>query len=127
MLLFSALVLVGCAKVDSMKHAQYLYQKGWEVASFEDYVAIELILSEEMLMSYEANGITFFRDVEGENVTQYVYYLKEKDHEGNPLEAVIYEKEGHIIGGVGLLSGWSPSVFNLDDKKRLLIENQIQE
>ena len=62
----------------------------------------------------------------GEEVIRHTYVLKEKDDNGERLQAVIFEVDKEIIGGYGVLRTWVPGVFNLDDKERLIKEQMIK-
>ena len=109
-----------------MQHMQYLSDKGWDIRQALENETRTLELAEEMLSNYDASGITFLRDYNGETVTEYVYELTDKDAEGEYLKAVIFEVDGEIVGGYGLLPSWTPGVFHLDTKDRLLEEQKIE-
>lgn len=128
------LILVGILFVSACgqeslneQHDVYLSNKGWEIKKsivVETYI---LDIPDEMLSNYEASGITFLSEYSGEEVTQHSYELKEEDMEGKHLKAVVFEVEGEIIGGYGILPSWEPGVFNLDDKERLINEQMIKQ
>lgn len=72
-------------------------------------------------------GITFIRTYQGQDATQFVYNLKEKDTDGDSLKAVLYEVDGEVIGGYGVMSNWTPGLFDLADQERLTSENMIKQ
>lgn len=81
----------------------------------------------EMIRNYEASGITFLESYVGEVVSVYTYYLQEKDTNGERLKAVLFESEEDIIGGYIILPSWTPAIFSLDEKERLIDEELIQQ
>ena len=109
------------------KHEVYLSNKGWEIKESIEVETYILDIPEEMLSNYEASGITFLSEYLGEEVTQHSYELKEEDVEGKHLKAVVFETEGEIIGSYGVLPSWTPGIFNLDDKERLINEQMIKQ
>lgn len=122
------LLLVACSQETiNEQHKAYLSNKGWEITQSTEVETYSLDIPEEMLVNYEASGIIFLREHVGETVTTYSYELKEKDIEGERLKASIYEVDGVIIGGYGALPNWTPGLFNLDEKERLMDERLIQQ
>ena len=120
-------VLTACSREDfDMQHMQYLSDKGWDIRQALENETRTSELAEEMLSNYDASGITFLRDYNGETVTEYVYELTDKDAEGEYLKAVIFEVDGEIVGGYGLLPSWTPGMFHLVTKDRLLEEQKIE-
>ncbi|MBS4176939.1 DUF4830 domain-containing protein [Lederbergia citrea] len=105
------------------EHKVYLSNKGWEIKKSIEVETFILDNPNEMLSNYEA----FLSEYLGEEVTQYVYDLKEEDVEGKRLKAVVYEAEEDIIGGYGILPSWTPGAFNLNDKERLINEQMIKQ
>ena len=99
--------------------------RGWEVKAFVGSNTFVLNPAVELQRSYEASGITFYRDYMGREVTSYTYELKQIDDGGEHVRAVIYEAVGKIIGGYGVLPSWTPGRFNLDDKERLVNEEMV--
>lgn len=125
--LMMIVVLTACSREDfDMQHMQYLSDKGWDIRQALENETRTLELAEEMLSNYDASGITFLRDYNGETVTEYVYELTDKDAEGTYLKAVIFEVDSEIVGGYGILPSWTPGVFNLDTKDSLIDEETIQ-
>lgn len=126
-LLIGLLLISGCSQESlDEQHELYLSYKGWEIKKFVEANTYTLEIPKEMLSNYEASGITFLEEYRGVEVTEYSYELKEKDVEGNSLEAIIFEEDGDIIGGFGILPNWSPGRFHLDDKERLREEHLIK-
>ena len=126
-LFFSLLFLVACSEQISGQHRNYLMNEDWIVKEKLEETKYELNMPEEILVNYDASGVTFFRDYQNQEVTKYIYLLKEKDIEGANIKAVIFENDGKIIGGYGVLSSWTPGVFNLEEKERLIAENKINQ
>lgn len=121
LLISSLLFISGCGQDRPLElHQQYLENKGWNIKTLVEEKTQILDIPNEILTNYEASGITFLRQYLGKEVTEYTYELKEKDSEGDRLKAVIFEFEGQIIGGYGLLPNWDPGRFNLDDKSALI-------
>ena len=122
------LFIVACGQeILNEQHKEYLANKGWEIKESNDIETYTLDIPDEMLRNYEASEITFLSEYLGEAVTQYSYELKEKDIEGERLKVVILEVDGEIIGGYGVLPSWTPGLFNLDDKERLINEQMIKQ
>ena len=128
LIIVGLLVITACnQETVNEQHKQYLLTKGWEIKESTEVETYTLEIPEEMLLNYEASGITFLREHEGETVTTYSYVLKEKDIEGERLKATIFEVDDEIIGGYGALPSWTPGIFNLDEKERLINEQMIQQ
>ena len=128
LILIGILFVSGCGQESlNEQHEVYLINKGWEVRDLIEVETYRLDIPDEMLSNYEASGITFLSEYIGEEVTQHFYELKEKDIEGERLKAVLFEVEGEIIGGYGVLPSWVPGTFNLDDKERLIEEQMIKQ
>ncbi|TQR10219.1 hypothetical protein FG382_17790 [Psychrobacillus lasiicapitis] len=100
--------------------------KGWEIKNLLEVETYILNIPDEMLRNYEASGITFLSEHLGEEVTHHSYDLREENAEGKSLKAVVFEVEGEVIGGYGVLPNWDPGIFNLDDKERLINEQMIK-
>ncbi|WP_169891106.1 DUF4830 domain-containing protein [Litchfieldia alkalitelluris] len=126
-MLVIGLFISGCGSVRlNEEHDQYLSDKGWEIKELTEERTYLLDIPDELLSNYEASGITFLNEYLGKEVTTYSYELKDKDIEGERLKAFVYEVEGEIIGGYGVLPSWTPGRFNLDDKERLVNEEMIK-
>lgn len=128
LLLLGIVWLSGCASDDiDTQQQQYLSSKGWEIKSLDEVEQTTLDTPDEVLENYEASGVTFLREYNGKEVTIHTYSLKEKDAEGASLKAYVYEAEDVIIGGYGILPSWTPGMFHLDDKARLIEQEMIGE
>ena len=121
------LFLAACVQTLNEQHVTFLEDEGWNVKEFVSEEIMPLDVPEEMLANYEASGITFIRAYQGPEATQFVYNLKEKDTDGDSLKAVLYEVDGEVIGGYGVMSNWIPGLFNLTDQERLLSEKMIKQ
>lgn len=121
------LLIPGCGQEGLNKqHELYLSNKGWEIKELLEVDTYQLEIPDEMLSNFEASGITFLGQYIGVEVTEYFYKLKEKEVEGKPLEVILFEVDGDIIGGYGILPNWEPGTFNLDDTERLRKEQKIK-
>ena len=109
------------------QHQRYLSDRGWDIKKLLGTSTVRLDMPDVRLRNFEASGITFFRDYLGKEVTHYTYEWVQKDIERERLTATIYEAEGKIIGGYGVLPGWTPGTFRLDDKERLIHEEKIRQ
>lgn len=126
-LLIAVLLLTACNQEPvKEQHEQFLNDKGWEIKELSQVETYVLDLPEELLNNFEASRIIFFNDYLGQEVTEYIYELKEKDAEGERLKAIVLEADGEIIGGYGVLPSWTPGLFNLNEKERLMKENMIK-
>lgn len=127
LLFVTALFVSGCSEETFHdRHKDYLSTKGWTIKESSEVETYTLNFPDEMLRNYEASGIIFLREHLGEEIKQYSYTLKEKDMEGERLRAVVFEVDGEIIGGHGVLPSWDPGLFHLDDKERLIHEQLIK-
>lgn len=127
------IILIGILFVSACSHENlneqheiYLSNKGWEIKNLLEVETYILNIPDEMLRNYEASDITFLSEHLGEEVTHHSYDLREEDAEGKSLKAVVFEVEGEVIGGDGVLPNWDPGIFNLDDKERLINEQMIK-
>ncbi|MBS4176870.1 DUF4830 domain-containing protein [Lederbergia citrea] len=128
LILLGILFVSACSReILNEEHKVYLSNKGWEIKKSIEVETYILDIPNEMLSNDEASGFTFLSKYLGEEVTQYVYELKEEDVEGKHLKAVVFEAEEKIIGGYGFLPSWTPGRFNLDDKERLINEQIIKQ
>lgn len=118
-LLIAVLLLTACNQEPvKEQHEQFLNDKGWEIKELSQVETYVLDLPEELLNNFEASRIIFFNDYLGQEVTEYIYELK--------LKAIVLEADGEIIGGYGVLPSWTPGLFNLNEKERLMKENMIK-
>lgn len=127
LLFISLLLLTACGQQFNEQHVTYLENENWHIKEEVSVETLVLELPEEILSNYEASGVSFLRDYLGQEITMIIYYLDEKDTDGNQLKAVIYEIGGEVIGGYGVLPNWTPGVFSLDDKERLISESMISQ
>ncbi|MFJ7736464.1 DUF4830 domain-containing protein [Lysinibacillus sp. NPDC097287] len=128
LVLVGVLLVTACGQENlNEQHDEYLSNKGWEIKESIEVETYILDIPNEMLSNFEGSGITFMREYLGEEITEHVYKLKEKDIEGDCLKAVVFEVEEEIIGGYGILPDWTPGTFNLDDKERLIKEHFIKQ
>lgn len=125
-LLLSLFILVGCTEKLNQQHEQFLNDFGWSVKKLSETNTINLETPEEIVENYEASGIDFIREFQGQEVTEYQYELQEKDQEKNAVKAIILEVNGEIIGGYLLLTSWTPGVFKLVDKEHLINEEYVR-
>lgn len=127
MMIVGILFIPACGQESlNERHEVYLSEKGWEIKDSIEVETYILDIPDELLSNYEASGITFLSEYLGEEVIRHTYELKEKDDNGERLQAVIFEVYKEIIGGYGVLRTWVPGVFNLDDKERLIKEQMIK-
>ena len=127
MMIVGILFIPACGQESlNERHEVYLSEKGWEIKDSIEVETYILDIPDELLSNYEASGITFLSEYLGEEVIRHTYVLKEKDDNGERLQAVIFEVDKEIIGGYGVLRTWVPGVFNLDDKERLIKEQMIK-
>lgn len=126
-LIAGILLVSGCALDLKKEHEKYLSYKGWELKDLVEVESYILDIPAEMIRNYEASGVTFLNSYTGEVVSAYTYNLQEKDDNGERLKAVLFEVEEEIIGGYGILPSWTPGIFSLDEKDRLIEEQLIQE
>ncbi|WP_077212040.1 DUF4830 domain-containing protein [Bacillus dakarensis] len=126
-LIAGILLVSGCAQDLKKEHEKYLSHKGWELKDLVEVESYILDIPAEMIRNYEASGVTFLNSYTGEVVSAYTYNLQEKDDNGERLKAVLFEVEEEIIGGYGILPSWTPGIFSLDEKDRLIEEQLVQE
>lgn len=125
--LLALLVLTGCNNSNiNEAHKAYLTKYDWHVKKQVEIEDVEFDYAEEQLANYRVNNLTFFDDYAGQKVRRTIYELEEKDMEREHLKAVLYEIDGNVIGGHGIVPSWTPGVFHLNDKNRLLNEKMIQ-
>ncbi|WP_062106828.1 DUF4830 domain-containing protein [Bacillus niameyensis] len=127
-ILLGLLLITGCShkRIDK-QHDQYLSNKGWDIQRLVEVETYILDIPDEILRNYEASGITFIEEYVGKEVVEYSYKLKQKDIEGERLKAILIVVEEEIVGGYGILPSWTPGIFSLDDKNRLINENMISQ
>ncbi len=122
------LLTAGCGQKSYNEQQElFLANNGWSIKKLMEVETYMLDIPNEMLSNYEASGITFLEDYLGKEVTECLFVLKEKDRNGENLKAVVFETEEEIIGGYGILPSWTPGLFNLGDKERLINEQMIKQ
>ena len=105
----------------SKSHQDYLLQYDWHIQSpcsirkeVVDYYPEHI----STLLSGELNLEPYNK--KGKEATITTYTLKEEQQNGDKLSAAIYEIDGKLIGGYGVLENWEPGIFSLDEKIRLI-------
>ena len=111
----------------SKSHEEYLLQYGWHIKS-KCNTSIEIInYYPEQIETLQSGGFNLEPyNNKGIEATITSYRLIEKQQNGDMLSATIYELDGEIVGGFGGLENWTPGIFSLDDKERLLDEGIIE-
>ena len=115
-------------KTISKIHKDYLSQYGWHIKS-KCNTSTEIVnYYPEQIETFQSRGLNLEpynnKDIEA-TITS--YRLIEKQQNGDTLSVSIYEIDGEIVGGYGALENWTPGIFSLDDKERLLDEGIINE
>lgn len=105
----------------SKSHQDYLLQYDWHIQSLcsirkevVDYYPEHI----STLQSGELNLEPYNKTGKAATITTYT--LKEEQQNGDKLSAAIYEIDGNLIGGYGVLENWEPGIFSLDEKMRLI-------
>lgn len=123
----SLLTISACSgRSINLEHEEYLEELGWKVQSFESEETIELDLYPETVDSYHASNIHFLDEHIDTEVLISNYTLKQLDDGGEPIQVTIYEKNNEILGAIGVLPSWTPEVFNIADKDRLMYEGLLE-
>ena len=73
----------------------------------------------EQIDNYLIAGMDF-SPYQGKDAVITTYLLKDKQENGDEMRVEVYEVEGEIIGGFGILEGWDPGLFSMDDRERLV-------
>lgn len=122
------LLLVGCSdqikseNVDhliSEDHMEFLSTYGWTIESLNSEQIETVKYNPELLRSLKNVGVDL-EPYKGNEMKITVYTLKEKQENGDIMNAVIFEVDGKVIGGHGSLDNWYPGYFSLEEKERLL-------
>jgi hypothetical protein len=125
--LCSFVLLIGCDKEldieNPEKHIEYLESFGWHIKDKKSKET-ETINNWRNYVSARDAGIDLepYNNKEMDIIT---YVLKEKQKTGKEILASIYEVNGNVIGGYGILDEMLPGVFSLKDKEGLIIEGSI--
>lgn len=113
------IMLFGCNHSEVTKeHQEYLESFGWTIKKKESEEVKVLDYYPEYLQTLKIAELDL-EQYQGKEATITTYLLKEKQINGDKMKVFIYEIDGEIIGGHGLLENWSPGAFSLDDKERL--------
>jgi len=108
-------------------HREFLEGKGWTPLELISLETEEIWLYPELLEQLQGYGLDLADyNQNGTEADNYVYLLEEVQTTGDGVRAVIYEMDGELFGGYGVLEEWEPGGFSLDDKSRL-IEDGILE
>lgn len=125
-----SLFLASCSstadKEITKKHEEYLSASGWHVKSKSSEEIKTTHYHPESLESLKIAGLDL-EPYRGKEVKMTTYLLKEKQTNGDKMSASIYEMDNEIIGGHGILENWSPGLFSLDDRERLIEEDIMQQ
>ncbi|MBW3110316.1 DUF4830 domain-containing protein [Bacillus sp. MCCB 382] len=131
MIFAMVLLLYGCNPINTSKEdvdeeqIDYISSFDWMVDSKIGEESVTLHHGPEHIEKLKAAGIDF-SPYQGKDATITTYQLKEKQTTGDDLELVIYEVDDKIIGGYGVLEGWDPGLFSLNDKERLVKDDIIR-
>ncbi|WP_226675633.1 DUF4830 domain-containing protein [Rossellomorea aquimaris] len=115
-------VLAGCGGADQDikdSHHTYLSSFGWTVDSKVEETTETLRHAPEQIENYRIAGMNF-SPYQGKDAVITTYLLKDKQENGDEMRVEVYEVEGEIIGGFGILEGWDPGLFSMDDRERLV-------
>lgn len=127
LLVFILLLAAGCSKEAEIRneHERYLLTFDWHIKSSIEQKEVMLDYNSEYLESLEIAGLDL-EPYKGREAIATSYLLKERQINGDKLTAVIYEIDGEIIGGHGILDNWSPGLFELEGKERLIKEKILK-
>ena len=111
----------------SKSHEEYLLQYGWHIKS-KCNTSTEIVnYYPEQIETLQTGGFNLESyNNKGIEATITSYRLIEKQQNGDTLSATIYEIDGNLVGGYGRLENWTPGIFSLDDKERLIDEGIIK-
>ena len=111
----------------SKSHEEYLLQYGWHIKSRCNTSTEIVNYYPERIETLQSGGLNLepFNN-KGIEATITSYRLIEKQQSGDTLSATIVEIDGELVGGYGGLENWTPGIFSLDDKERLLDEGIIE-
>ena len=111
----------------SKSHEEYLLQYGWHIKSKCNTSTKIVHYYPELIETLKSGGLNLEPyNNKGIEATITSYRLIEKQQNGDTLLAIIYEIDGELAGGYGALENWTPGVFSLDDKERLIDEGIIK-
>ena len=110
----------------SKSHREYLLSYGWHIKSICNSSKEFVHYYPESIESMQIGGLNLEPyNNSGKEATKTTYVLKEKQKNGDRLSVTIYEIDGKLIGGYGILDNWDPGIFSLSEKDRLIEEGII--
>lgn len=121
-------VLAGCGGADKdikESHQTYLSSFGWTIDSKGEETTEILRHAPEQIDNLKATGMDFSPYQEKEAFIT-TYLLKDEQKHGDDMWVKVYEIDGQIIGGYGILEGWDPGLFSIDDKERLVEDGIVR-
>lgn len=111
----------------SENHQQFIEQYGWHFKYKCRTSIAELNLFPETIQTLQTSGLNLEPyNNNGKEAKKTSYTLKEKQQSGDKLSAIIYEIDGKLVGGYGVLDNWDPGIFSLDEKERLIDQGIIR-
>ncbi|PFA66919.1 hypothetical protein CN378_12475 [Bacillus sp. AFS015802] len=125
------ILLTGCTPdTDSEEdikesHQNYISSFDWSIDSKISAVSETLHQRPELIDSLKAAEFDL-GPVQGEEAVITTYLLNEKQTNGDDLRVSVYEVDGEIIGGYGVLENWVPGVFSLDSKEQLVSDGIVR-
>lgn len=106
-------------------HQEYLLQYGWHIKSKKNTCIKVVNYSPERISTLQGYGLKLDPyNNKGKEAKITTYSLKGNQQNGDTLSATIYEIDGILVGGYGGLENWTPGIFSLNEKERL-IEQEI--
>lgn len=108
----------------SEEQRQYLLTYGWNINYKHNEETSTLNYYPERIESLNT-AWSDFEPYNGNEVKVTSYILVEKQKNADKKFANIYEVEGKIIGGVGVMENGSVGHFSLDSKRRLIDDEII--
>ncbi|MFI8687642.1 DUF4830 domain-containing protein [Rossellomorea sp. NPDC077527] len=120
--------LDGCGDPDKVieeSHQAYVSSFGWKIDSKMDATSETLRHAPEQIDNLKVAGMDF-SPYQGKEAVITTYILKDKQKNGDDMWVKVYEVEDEIIGGFGILEGWDPGLFSLEDKERVVRDGIIR-
>ncbi|MFB1082201.1 DUF4830 domain-containing protein [Jeotgalibacillus sp. JSM ZJ347] len=130
--LIFTLLLAGCTEAATPEpinedHKAYLSEKGWTPSEQLSMETEEIYLYPELLEQLQGYGLDLAEyNQNGTEADTYTYLLEEEQTTGDQIRVVIYEIDGELIGGYGVLEEWTPGGFSLDEKSRLVEDGVVE-
>ncbi|WP_175989302.1 DUF4830 domain-containing protein [Bacillus sp. Marseille-Q1617] len=112
-----SILLTACGDEIPDEHEEFIEENGWNIQSQDakdTLVVDDIEPMNAMNMRKAGFDISLY---EGKEITVTHYDLKEKFNGEHDLQAAIYELNGEIIGGVGVVEGATPGIVSLDQEK----------